>query len=178
MLLNKNMRKLKLATLAILYQASNCHADASQPISPPSLGSQTSMKSKIRKEKGQRVMGSIQTSDRILDTDEFDIDDDFAIYDKDDQKDLNVEFSNELLYDDEGIGSLFGSKSDSMGEDSEYDGDQQQQYGQGTEKGALYDAYNLLHTLAQVWFRFFLLFKISISQYFTKKNLTNTCSHY
>lgn len=29
-------------------------------------------------------------------------------------------------------------------------GDDQDEYGQGSEKGALYDAYNLLHSLAQV----------------------------
>ena len=170
----KHQIQLAAAAVASLYQASYCYADASQPISPPSLRQPLNGRSNQENQKRAKTLRNTS----LQDADEFDIDDDFAIYDNADPSGSETDFLNELLYDDEGIGSLFGSKSDSMGEDSEYDGDQQQQYGQGTEKGALYDAYNLLHTLAQVWFRFFLLFKISISQYFTKKNLTNTCSHY
>ena len=139
------------AAITSLYQASYCYADASQPISPPSLRQPLNARNNVDNQKRAKT----RRNTSLLDADTFDVEDDFAIYDNDDQIDLNIDFSNELPYDDEGIESLFASKSDGMGDDSEYDG-VQQQYGQGTEKGALYDAYNLLHTLAQVWLRSFL----------------------
>lgn len=61
-----------------------------------------------------------------------------------DQSDFD--FESDFLLDEVGTGPT----SEMMAGGPDSDSDVEEEYGQGTEKGALYDAYNLLHTLAQV----------------------------
>ncbi len=70
--------------------------------------------------------------------------------DMDEDDHLNFDFDEDLLHLDEtsDLRSELASGNSDFGEES--DDTEDEEYGQGTEKGALYDAYNLLHTLAQV----------------------------
>ena len=130
---------LLLVAVVRLDQASYYFADASTPISSTFQRQPFTEKQVLDRESSNNRSDGIDFGDE-----------NFRIYDNDyDQIDLN-EVSNQNPYEDVDIESLYGSKSDDgIQEGSEYDQDQEN-YGQATEKGALYDAYNLLHTLAQV----------------------------